>query len=50
MAVMQFDLEASGVVGIESVIDALPEVLPPHRHKFIPLNDKALRKGAELAG
>ncbi len=40
---------ASGVVSMESVIAALPEVLPPHRHKFISLNDKALRKGAEFA-
>jgi 2-oxoglutarate ferredoxin oxidoreductase subunit gamma len=40
---------SSGIVSIESVVAALPEVLLAHRHKFIPLNDKALRTGAELA-
>lgn len=39
----------TGVVGIESLIAALPQVLPAHRHKFIPLNEAAIRKGAELA-
>lgn len=43
-------IATSGVVSIESVVRALPEILPPHRHKFIPLNDKALRIGSELVG
>jgi 2-oxoglutarate ferredoxin oxidoreductase subunit gamma len=41
-------IAASGVVSIESVESALPEILPPHRHKFIPLNDNALRIGSGL--
>jgi 2-oxoglutarate ferredoxin oxidoreductase subunit gamma len=39
----------TGAIGIESLIASLPHVLPAHRHKFIPLNELALRKGAELA-
>lgn len=39
----------TGVVSLDSLLASLPEVLPPHRHKFIPLNEAALRKGAELA-
>ncbi len=37
------------VVSLDSLVASLPEVLPTHRHKFIPLNEQALRKGAELA-
>jgi 2-oxoglutarate ferredoxin oxidoreductase subunit gamma len=37
------------VVSLDSLIASLPEVLPPHRQKFIPLNELALRKGVELA-
>ena len=40
---------STGVVSLDSLIASLPEVLPPHRHKFIPLNEAALRRGAELA-
>ena len=40
----------TGAVSLDSLFASLPEVLPPHRHKFIPLNEQALRKGAELAG
>lgn len=39
----------TNVVSLDSLIASLPEVLPPHRHKFIPLNEEALRKGAEIA-
>ena len=39
----------TGVVSVESLVAALPEVFPPHRHKLIPLNEQALRRGAELA-
>jgi len=39
---------STGVVSLDSLIASLPEVLPPYRHKFIPLNEAALRKGAEL--
>jgi len=39
----------TGVVSVETLIRSLPEVLPPHRHKSIPLNEQAIRKGAEIA-
>ncbi len=35
-------------VKIESVIEALSEVIPRHRHSLLPLNEQALRRGAEL--
>ena len=35
-------------VSLDSLLASLPEVFPPHRHKFIPLNEEALRRGAEL--
>lgn len=40
----------TGAVSLDSLIGSLPEVLPAHRQKFIPLNEQALRRGAELAG
>lgn len=40
---------ASKAVSLESVIKALPEVLPPHRHSLLPINEKALKTGADLA-
>jgi len=40
---------STGVVSLDSLLRSLPEVLPSHRHKFIPLNEAALRRGAELA-
>jgi 2-oxoglutarate ferredoxin oxidoreductase subunit gamma len=40
---------STGAVALDSLIASLPEVLPPHRHKFIPLNEQALLKGAEFA-
>lgn len=36
-------------VKLESVCEALTDVLPPHRHKLIPLNESALKRGVELA-
>ena len=39
---------SAGVVSIDSLLASMPEVFPAHRHKFIPLNEKALRRGAEL--
>jgi len=38
---------AAGTVSLDALLHALPEVLPPHRHSLIPLNESALRKGAE---
>ena len=42
-------VRSTGIVSMDSLVAALPEVLPPHRHKLIPINEKALRRGAELA-
>lgn len=39
---------ASGIVKLESLLESLPKVLPPHRHEFIAINEKALYAGARL--
>jgi 2-oxoglutarate ferredoxin oxidoreductase subunit gamma len=49
MVVLGAYIASTGAVSIDSVIVSLAEVLPAHRHKLIPLNEQALRKGAELA-
>jgi len=36
-------------VRMESIVNALPEVLPSHRHSLIPINEVALKAGAEMA-
>ncbi|MFZ5596612.1 MAG: 2-oxoacid:acceptor oxidoreductase family protein [Bacillota bacterium] len=41
-------IELTGVVTPGAVEKSLMEVLPPHHHKMIPLNLKALEAGAEL--
>ncbi len=41
--------QASGVVGVEHVVEALPEALDPRYHKMIPANSAALRRGAQFA-
>ncbi len=41
-------LKKSGVLALESVLAALKQVLPVRRHSLIPLNEQALKKGAEL--
>jgi len=38
----------TGVVALESVLAALKEVLPSRRHSLIPLNETALKRGAEM--
>ncbi len=40
-------LKRTGVVALESVFAALKQVLPEHRHSLIPLNENALKRGAE---
>lgn len=35
-------------VRLESICHALAEVLPPHRHNLLPLNERALECGAKL--
>ncbi len=38
-------VEATGVVPVERVFEALPEVLPEKAHRLIPLNEKAVEAG-----
>ncbi len=38
------------IVGHDAIITALKKVLPERHHHLIPLNEQALRRGAELAG
>jgi 2-oxoglutarate ferredoxin oxidoreductase subunit gamma len=40
-------LKKTNVVALESVLTALKQVLPARRHSLIPLNERALRCGAE---
>ncbi|MCL6557745.1 MAG: 2-oxoacid:acceptor oxidoreductase family protein [Firmicutes bacterium] len=42
-------LELTGVVSIETTEESLKKVLPKRHHGMIPVNRKALEKGAELA-
>ena len=42
-------VELSSVVSGESVKTSLEDALPPHRHRFIPVNQKALDLGSEWA-
>lgn len=37
------------VVSVESVVRALASVLPPHRQHLVPINERALAAGAEIA-
>jgi 2-oxoglutarate ferredoxin oxidoreductase subunit gamma len=41
-------LRRTGVVALESVLNALKSVLPPRRHGLLPLNEKALICGGEV--
>ncbi|MEW6541170.1 MAG: 2-oxoacid:acceptor oxidoreductase family protein [Bacillota bacterium] len=38
----------SGVISVAAAVAALKEVLPVHRHKLIPANQRALEQGAAL--
>ncbi len=42
-------IEATGAVQVASVLESLKKALPPHRHNLIPLNEQALKRGAEFA-
>ena len=37
-----------GTVSVQSLLDATPEVFPPHRQRLVPTNQKAIAKGAEF--
>jgi 2-oxoglutarate ferredoxin oxidoreductase subunit gamma len=41
-------LNKTGVVALDSVLAALKQVLPARRHSLIPLNENALRRGADV--
>jgi 2-oxoglutarate ferredoxin oxidoreductase subunit gamma len=41
-------LKKTNVVAMESVLEAIREVLPARRHSLIPLNENALKRGAEV--
>jgi 2-oxoglutarate ferredoxin oxidoreductase subunit gamma len=43
-------IEASHAVSLNSALESLSKVLPPHRHNLIPENQNALREGARIAG
>lgn len=49
MVILGAYIEATHSVSMDSVFASLSEVLPSHRHKFIPMNEQALLKGVELA-
>ena len=38
-------LSACPIVDLKKVVDALNDILPVYRHKYIPLNEKALYEG-----
>jgi len=42
--------EAMHLVALESLESALKKLLPEHRHKLIPMNIAALKRGASLVG
>jgi 2-oxoglutarate ferredoxin oxidoreductase subunit gamma len=48
MVILGAYVASTGAVSVDSILASMPEVLPPHNHRFIPLNEKALRRGAEL--
>jgi 2-oxoglutarate ferredoxin oxidoreductase subunit gamma len=50
MIVLGALLERTAVVRMDSVMKALRKVLPERYHHLLPLNEQAIRRGAELAG
>lgn len=49
MVVLGAYIEATKAVAMTSVIESLKKALPVHRHNLIPMNEKALEKGAGFA-
>jgi 2-oxoglutarate ferredoxin oxidoreductase subunit gamma len=41
---------ATGIVRVESLTEALAEVLPPHRRKLVDANRRSVERGAEHVG
>lgn len=50
MVVLGAYVSASGILQIESLVASLAEILPAHRRNLIPLNEMAIRRGAQLIG
>jgi len=48
MVVLGAFITQKPVVNIESILSALKKVLPERYHHLLPLNEQALRRGAEL--
>jgi 2-oxoglutarate ferredoxin oxidoreductase subunit gamma len=48
MIVLGAFIEQRPVVSVESIMNALKKVLPDRYHHLLPLNEQALRRGAEL--
>lgn len=42
-------IQKTGVITVEGVVNTLKKTLPERRHNLIPLNEKALKRGFELA-
>jgi 2-oxoglutarate ferredoxin oxidoreductase subunit gamma len=49
MVVMGTLLAKTEVVGTESIKKALRQVLPPHRHDLLGVNEDAIQRGAEFS-
>lgn len=49
MVALGAHVQATGVVSLDDVISALPDVIPARHHRMLQVNEKALRKGAEAA-
>lgn len=40
----------TGMVALDSVLEAMRESVPPYRRQFVPGNERAIRAGADLTG
>jgi 2-oxoglutarate ferredoxin oxidoreductase subunit gamma len=49
MIVLGAFLKRRPIVSLENVVEALKEVLPERHHHLIPLNEKALQRGRQMA-
>lgn len=49
MAALGAYIMAKKIVSLEAALAALPRMIPGHRRELLPINEKALRRGAEVA-
>lgn len=49
MAALGAYIMAKKIVSLKAAIAALPRMIPAHRQELLPINEKALRQGAEFA-